>query len=152
MLVPILMYFKVLPSDRNIPLAIVILSILCTPLCLWCSGLYFMQIFNKEPVLVINEQGINEQMNFKNSVGLICWEDIDSIKLIHNVDSTYYICIWLKDVTKYIKNEKRLKTLNRGLNKKFGHVYISSMYFNNQFKEVINLINQYNSHNGIIEL
>jgi len=70
--------------DSDIPLFVVILCMLCAPICAWCFFWYFKQIFNRNPILIINEFGIQQRVTSYH-VDTIKWEDIQKINIIHKV-------------------------------------------------------------------
>lgn len=144
MILPIVFYFAdfdFITSD--IPLVVVIIAIIVLPVLIWTTIYYFKQIFNNKPVLIVNENGIEEGMS-TYSTGLIKWEDIEDVTIIPYMDNTYFIGILLKRPEKYIKNEKLLNRLNKQKStKKWGHVRLSSIYFKKEFKDVVNLISYY---------
>lgn len=144
LILPSIIYFTDISwITSDIPLFFVIISILCAPVCAFCTVEYFKQIFNKKPVLIVNEIGIHEEMSY-NSVGMIKWEDIKNINIIPFTDKTYLICIFLKIPEKYIKSQKLLNKLNRqSATNKWGHISFSSLYFKKEFKEVIEIMQYY---------
>lgn len=148
---PIIIHFTDIPRiTSDVPLFIIILSGLCAPVCAFCTIGYFKEIFNEKPVLIVNEIGINGEMSY-NSVGMIKWEDIQNINIIPYMGKTYFICIFLKTPEKYIENQKLLNKLNRqSTTNKWGHISFSSLYFNKEFKEVIEIMQYYFAqHNKI---
>ena len=144
MILPIVFYFgdfDFITSD--IPLVTVIVAIVILPVLILTTIYYFKQLFNNKPVLIVNEIGIEEGMS-TYSTGLIKWEDIEGVTIIPYMDNTYFIGILLKRPEKYIKNEKLLNRLNKQKStKKWGHVHLSSIYFEKEFKDVVNLISYY---------
>lgn len=153
MILPILFYFvdfEFITSE--VPLIAVIGSIIALPILISCTGHYFKQIFNNNPVLIINEQGIDERMSF-NYVGIIKWDDIENITVVPYMDNTYFIGIILKSPEKYIKNEKLLNRLNKQKGtKKWGHISFSSFYFKKEFESVIALMMYYYKLHTVNEL
>lgn len=134
----------------NVPLLLVILSLICAPICAYCFIHYLKEIFNNNPALIINQNGIHEQLS-KFSVGMIKWDDIENINIVPYMDNTYFICILLKNPAKYIENQKRLDKLSkRKSTQKWGHIYFSTLYFKKEFKSVIELIRYYMKENNII--
>ena len=144
MLLPIVAYFAdfdFITSD--IPLLAVVLCMIVLPILIWCTGYYFKQIFNNNPVLIVNEKGIDEKMSIHN-VGLIKWEDIENIIVRPYMGNTYFLGILLKRPEKYIQNEKLLNKLNkRKSTPKWGHISFSSIYFKKEFKIIIELMMYY---------
>lgn len=153
MLLPAIIYFfdfEWITSDMS--LLVVIIGLLCTPVCVFCFIWYFRQIFNNNPILIINEKGIYEQMS-RNFVGLIKWDDIANITIIPYMDKTYFIGISFKEPSKYIKNQSLLNKINRQrTTKKWGHINFSSLYFKKEFERVLTLMKYYfNKYNGEID-
>lgn len=144
LILPIIDYFADISwITSDIPLYVVIIFILFAPIFAFCTVHYFKQIFNKKPVLIVNEIGINEGMSY-NSVGMIRWEDIQKINIIPYMDKIYHICIMLKIPEKYIKNQKLLNKLNRrSKTNNWGHIMFSTLYFKKEFKEVIEIMRYY---------
>lgn len=130
MILPIVFYFgdfDFITSD--IPLVAIIIAIIVLPVLIWTTIYYFKQIFNNKPVLIVNENGIEEGIS-TYSTGLIKWEDIEDVTIIPYMNNTYFIGILLKRPEKYIKNEKLLNRLNKQKSTKNGdtcvyHLYIS---------------------------
>ena len=137
-------YFFDIPAiTTNIPLVAIIFVVLTLPIFIWCGVDYFKQIFNENPVLIVNENGIHEQMN-KYSVGVIKWVDIEDIKIIPYIDNTYWIGIVLKQPEKYITSQKLLDKLSRQkTTARWGHITFSSLYFKKEIKEVAKLMQYY---------
>ena len=142
-------YFTEIPGTTlDVPLLYVVLGLACAPLCAFCFVLYLMQIFNREPVLTIDENGIHEQMNIR-SVGRIRWEDIEDINIVPYKDHTYFICLFLKNPEKYIKNPKALPRMERKASTQtWGHVKFSSLYFKKEFPDVVETIDYYLKKNS----
>ena len=125
------------------PLVMVILSLVFAPVFILCGVAYTRQIFNSDPILIVNRYGICEQMS-RNSVGLIRWEDIEKVNIIPYMDNTHWVCIILKRPEKYITDPKLLNRLNRQKGTaKWGHVTFSSLYFKRRIKEVAAVIQYY---------
>ena len=143
---PIILYFADLSFiTSEVPLYVAVIGIVCAPICGLCTIAYFKEIFNEKPVLIINECGLQEEINY-NSVGLIKWEDIKAINIIPYADNTYFICILLKDPAKYIKNTKLLNKLNKQKSTiKWGHIRFSSLYFKKEFNNIIEIMKYYYS-------
>lgn len=137
-------YFFDIPAiTANMPLIAVIFVVLFLPIFILCGVVYFKQIFNENPVLIVNENGIHEQMS-RNSVGLIKWVDIEDIKIIPYMDNTYWIGIVLKQPEMYITNQKLLARLSKQKGTaKWGHITFTSLYFKKEIKEVAKLMQYY---------
>ena len=144
MVLPMLLFFYDFSwTTSEVPLWAAILCMVCAPLCFFCSIYYFKQLFNSDPILVVNSIGIHERMS-GNSVGLIKWEHIENINIIPQAEKVYFICIVLKQPEIYIDNVKLLAKLNKQKGtKKWGHIRFSSLYFKKEFPEVINTIKYY---------
>lgn len=143
LILPIIIYFVDIPwLTADTPLFFVIMCILVAPICAFCTVGYFKQIYNKKPVLIVNEIGIQEGMSY-NSVGMIRWEDIKKINIIPYMGNTHFICIILKSPEKYIKNQKLLQRLNRRSTNTWGHISFSSIYFKKEIKEVAEIMKYY---------
>lgn len=141
-LVVILLHFIELDFvkvTKKLPLFVIIMFIIIEPFLLFSFGFYFKQIFNNKPVLIVNDIGIDVQMSF-NPVGLIKWNDINNVLSIPYLDNTYYICIFLSNPHKYIKNKKTLNSKNTD---KWGHIRFTSLYFKKEYKDVMDLISYY---------
>lgn len=141
---PIILYFFDFSKiTLDIPLIIVILSIICEPIIIFSSIFYFKQIFNDKPVLIVNEYGIHDQIS-RNSLGMIKWHDIENINIIPYMSNVYYINIILKEPEKYITDQRKLnKYKKRKATKTWGHINFTSLYFKKEFKEVIDLMKYY---------
>ena len=125
------------------PVFLIIMSLVILPVIIFCLVDYFKQIFNNEPVLIINEQGIHERMN-KHSVGLIKWEDIKNITIIPYMGGIYWIGIILRQPEIYITNPKLLKKLQKQKSvNKWGHIGITSIYFEKEIKDVVEIMKYY---------
>lgn len=117
-------YFLEIPGvDNPPPLPLAILFILCAIIMLAASVLAFRQAFKTTPLLVINAYGIQENINYRNTVGLIRWEDIADIDIVPAIRDTYFYCIHLKRPEKYIKNPRLLAKIKNATKKPpFGHI------------------------------
>jgi hypothetical protein len=136
-------FFDVPWMTSKPPLVAVVLTLLITPVLFFCGIGYVKQIFNENPILIINERGIHEQMS-RNSVGLIKWEDIEKVNVIPYMDNTHWVCIILKRPEKYITDQKRLSKLSRQKGTaQWGHVTFSSLYFKKKINEVAAVIQYY---------
>lgn len=131
-----LYYDKPVWLTSEIPLVLVIIAYITLPLLLLAFIFYFGSIFNHEPVLIINENGIKEQMRCR-SVGMIKWTDIERIFFQPYMDKTYLIHIYLMNPEDYLK--KKTRVLSKRLNQ--GHVIISTMYFKKDHQKVMDIIN-----------
>ena len=137
---PILDFYFI---DSDIPLFVVILCMLFAPICAWCFFWYLKQIFNQNPILIINEFGIQQRVTSYH-VDTIKWEDIQKINIIPYMNNTCFICIILKNPEKYITNERLLNKLNRQRSTKYwGHVRIHSMYFKKELNSVLDIMKYY---------
>ncbi len=82
-------YFLEIPGVENPPpLPLAILFILCAIIMLAASVLAFRQAFQTTPLLVINAYGIQENINYRNTVGLMRWEDIADIDIVPAIRDT----------------------------------------------------------------
>ena len=107
------------------------------------DGVKWKNLFDKTPILVINDDGLHERMRIRK-IGLIKWEDIEKIKIKKDVLDNDFICIYFKEPEKYINNEKELKRIRlKGSNCNYGHVFFTSLYFKKQLKDVIESIQYY---------
>ena len=125
----------------------VILLLLCSifamPVIILVLVIYLKNLFDKTPILVINDDGLHERMRIRK-IGLIKWEDIEKIKIKKDVLDNDFICIYFKEPEKYINNEKELKRIRlKGSNCNYGHVFFTSLYFKKQLKDVIESIQYY---------
>ena len=128
----------------EIPFFLVVIAYLIMPILLFAFIFYFRSIFNHEPVLIVNENGIHEQVRYR-SVGMIKWIDIEKISVQPYMDKTYLIHIYLINPDDYLIKKSRFsfKRLN------YGHVIISSLYFKNDFEKVIEIINYHFKMNQV---
>jgi len=139
-----LYYFKPVWLTSDIPFFLVVIAYLIMPILLFAFIFYFRSIFNHEPVLIVNENGIHEQVRYR-SVGMIKWIDIEKISVQPYMDKTYLIHIYLINPDDYLIKKSRFsfKRLN------YGHVIISSLYFKNDFEKVIEIINYHFKMNQV---
>lgn len=128
----------------DIPFFLVVIAYLIMPILLFAFIFYFRSIFNHEPVLIVNENGIQEQVRYR-SVGMIKWIDIKKISVQPYMDKTYLIHIYLINPDDYLIKKSRFsfKRLN------YGHVIISSLYFKKDFEKVIEIINYHFKMNQV---
>ncbi len=131
-----LYYCKPAWLTSEIPFFLVVIAYIIMPILLFAFIFYFRSIFNHEPVLIVNENGIHEQVRYR-SVGMIKWIDIERISVQPYMDKTYLIHIYLINPDNYLIKKSRFsfKKLN------YGHVIISSLYFKKDFLKVIDIIN-----------
>lgn len=143
-IIPIGLYFFEFKNiSADVPLFIVILSIIIEPILIFTFIFYFKQIFNNKPVLIVNDKGIEPNLTYK-PVGMIKWSDIIDFKTFGYMNDVDYITILLKDPKKYIKDEKRLKKVaNYKYSSKWGHIQFTSMYFKKEFGNVVELMIYY---------
>ena len=145
---PIVIYFELIPgieasNEDGMSLFVVILCTILIPILVLCAIYYFKQIFNNKPVLIVNQNGITEYMSAR-SVGFIKWEDIENINVFPYLDNTFYIYIYLKRPEKYINNDKILRNLNnRKSTQKWGHIFLTSIYFKKEFSVVSETMKYY---------
>lgn len=139
-----LYYFKPLWVTSEIPIVLVVLAYIIIPILLFAFIFCFRSIFNHEPVLIVNENGIHEQVRYR-SLGLIKWIDIERISVQPYMDKTYLIHIYLINPDDYLIKKSRFsfKRLN------YGHVIISSLYFKKDFQKVIEIINHHYKINQV---
>ena len=111
MILPIVFYFgdfDFITSD--IPLVAVIIAIVILPVLIWTTIYYFKQIFNNKPVLIVNENGIEEGMS-TYCTGLIKWEDIDFKKRTLSVNKSAYKETGKPQALKDPKSENGFRTV-----------------------------------------
>jgi len=139
-----LYYLKPVWLTSEIPLVLVVIAYIIMPILLFTFIFYFRSIFNHEPVLIVNENGIHEQVRYR-SLGMIKWIDIERISVQPYMDKTYLIHIYLINPDNYLIKKSRfsLKRLN------YGHVIISSLYFKKDFLNVIDIINYHFEKNQL---
>ncbi len=121
-----------------------VLSILLFPIVTWCMIYYLKNIFDKNPILNINEKGLTDRSNVNNFLGTIKWYDIERTHLVPYMNGLYFICIHLKKPEKYFKKKGLFSKMT--IKKKkgaYGHLNISSMYFKNEVSQVYELICYY---------
>lgn len=139
------LYFMEIPGikvEMEMPLLLAVLVALCAPCCAFCTIFYWKQIFNTEPVLIVNAVGVQENMSSK-SVGMVQWTDIQKINVIPYFDGVM-IGVVLKRPEKYIDDPKRLNILKKQKSTaKWGHISISSIYFQKEWKQVVALMKYY---------
>ena len=143
-------YFFDIPwLKTTMPFVAVLCMIVIAPFMTWCGIGYVKQIFNENPVLIVNENGLYEQMS-RNSVGMIEWDDIQDINVVPHMNNTHWICIILKEPEKYIKDPKMLDRLNKQRKTAmWGHVIFSSLYFKRDIKKVTAVMKYYfDMHNA----
>jgi hypothetical protein len=134
-------------GTTKMPVFLVYLSFPCLAVCLFCLFGYAKQLFNKEPVLVINEHGILQNWG-KYQTGVMEWDDIEWVGLMPYMRSNQ-ICIKLRNPEKYIKNPKKLARLNKPNSvNKYGHVMIPTLYFERQVFVVMENIRYYLNKHG----
>ena len=118
-------------------------SIFVMPIIIFAMIFYVRNLFDKTPILVINDEGIHERLRI-SKLGLIKWIDIEKIKVKKDVFDNDFICIYFKEPEKYINNEKELKRIRlKGLDCNNGHVYFTSIYFKDKVNDVIESIQYY---------
>lgn len=127
-------------SNKNSLIVFKVLVCLCIPFLILSLITYLKNLLSKEPVLVINEQGITDNTNLFNKIGPILWEDILFIKVVPYMNNLVYICLKLKEPAKYVKHKPLSKFNNL---KSFLDVNIYSMYFKGKEQLVIDMINMY---------
>lgn len=139
-----LYYVKPVWLTSEIPFFLVVLAYLIMPILLFAFIYYFRSIFNHKPVLIINENGIHEQMRYR-SLGMIKWTDIDKISVQPYMDKTYLIHIYLINPDVYLKKKPifKFKRFN------YGHVIISTLYFKKDFQKVMEIINYHFEMNHV---
>ena len=116
-----------------------VLSYILLPLLVIISFKSFKDIFNNEPLLIINENGIKDNTQTSNTLDLIPWEEIIDMCIVPYLDNCMYICLKLKNPSKYII-EKPLGKFNRL--KGFLDVNIYTYQFKHKQNEVANLISE----------
>lgn len=128
----------------EIPFFLVVIAYLIMPILLIAFIYYFRSIFNHKPVLIINENGIHEQMRYR-SLGMIKWTDIEKISVQPYMDKTYLIHIYLINPDVYLKKKPifKFKRFN------YGHVIISTLYFKKDFQKVMEIINYHFEMNHV---
>ncbi len=128
----------------EIPFFLVVIAYMIMPILLFAFIYYFNSIFNHKPVLIVNENGIHEQMRY-HSLGMIKWTDIEKISVQPYMDKTYLIHIYLINPGDYIKKKPifKFKRFN------YGHVIISTLYFKKDFEKVMETINYHFEKNQV---
>jgi hypothetical protein len=139
-----LYYGKPVWLTSGIPFFLVVIAYLIMPILLFAFIFYFRSIFNHKPVLIVNENGIHEQMRYR-SLGMIMWTDIEKISVQPYMDKTYLIHIYLINPDVYLKKKPlfKFKRFN------YGHVIISTLYFKKDFQEVMQIINYHFEKNQV---
>lgn len=117
------------------PFFLVVIAIITFPISFFAIIFYIKSIFNKKPVLIVDEKGIYDQMTSR-SLGLIKWDAIDHISVQPYMDKTYLIHIYLANPKDYFSKKHFFHFMRR----KYGHIIISSLYFNKDFKRVMDII------------
>ena len=146
--VPCIYFFEISWITSKPPLIAVICSLVFLPVFIFCAIIFIKQIFNDEPILVINELGIKEEMSAIHA-GLIKWEDIELVSVSPYLDNTYWIHIYLKNPSEYIKNARTLEKLEKqAKHHNAGHICFTSFYFKKEIYEVSALIEYYIEHNN----
>jgi hypothetical protein len=126
-------YAKPVWFTSKVPLILVILSWIAIPILVYVFLYYFKNIFNNKPILIVNENGINDQSR-SHSIGMIQWRDIEDIKIQPYMDKHFFIHIFLINPDDYIQKKPLFRS------KKQGHVVIPSIYFKKDFQKVIDII------------
>ena len=140
-----LYYGKPVWLTSGIPFFLVVIAYLIMPILLFAFIFYFRSIFNHKPVLIVNENGIHEQIRYR-SLGMIKWTDINKISVQPYMDKTYLIHIYLMNPDVYLLKKPFLKF--RRLN--YGHVIISTLYFKKDFQKVMEIINYHFEKNQVL--
>ena len=118
-----------------------VVSIVILPFLLLTAIYYFTELFNKAPVLVINERGFLGNTG-RYCVGLVPWSDIKNITVIS--DNMVYISVHLKNPGKYFEDERHLKRIKRRWpGKAFGQINVHSVYFKKEVPQVLDLLMYY---------
>lgn len=107
-------------------------AIIIFPIMVLGTIIAIKDIWNKNPYLIIREDGLIQNMA-KYQSGLIRWEDIEDIKISPIVDGTCAIRIFLKNPEKYISNPKMLDRLKKRRAKNPGENEITIL--TNEFKD-----------------
>ena len=80
---------------------------------------------------------------------LVKWEDIELVSVSPYLDNTYWIHIYLKNPSEYIKNARTLEKLEKqAKHHNAGHICFTSLYFKKEINEVSALIEYYIEHNN----
>lgn len=128
----------------EIPFFLVVIAYLIMPILLFAFIYYFRSIFNHKPVLIVNENGIHEQMRY-HSLGMIKWTDIEKISVQPYMDKTYLIHVYLMNPDVYLQKKPFFKF--RRFN--YGHVIISTLSFKKDFQKVMEIINYHFEKNQV---
>lgn len=131
-----LYYVRPVWLTSEIPFFLVVIAYLIMPILLFAFIYYFKSIFNHKPVLIVNENGIHEQMRYR-SLGMIIWTDINKILVQPYMDKTYLIHIYLINPEVYLKKKSMFKFKRFN----YGHVIVSTLYFKKDFEKVMEIIN-----------
>ena len=74
------------------------------------------QLSNREPVVTIDSQGIR---SMRLGTDMLSWSDIDSAS-IGKVQSTRFLCLWLKDEDRYLQSLSAPKAMLARSNRALG--------------------------------
>lgn len=144
----ILILFIIIPIDKivdNQAKAIFlkvfkVITVLMMPIIFLALISHIKYLFSNEPILIINEEGITDRTNSNKKIGPIIWDDILYMKVVPYMNNVVYICLKLKDPSKYVNPNlfNRINKLKSTLD-----VNIYSLYFKGKEQIVIDLINKY---------
>ncbi|MGM1047975.1 MAG: STM3941 family protein [Bacillota bacterium] len=110
-----LIYFGM--TEENSSIVMVIIGVICAVFFGLCLFYFASRIVNKEPSLIINDEGITDQSSYIQA-GVIKWEDIKNIEL-YSMMNQRMIGIKLYHPEKFMLQQTGLKKLlmraNQGL-------------------------------------
>lgn len=137
-------YFIEIPFiTSSAPLIAVIVSLIFIPVFIFCGIIYCKQAANENPILIINDEGLYQDIN-PNFSHLIKWEDIREVKLRADFSNALWIDVFLIETEKHIVNE-RLKYKIQSDRKKLNNLNmtLTAIYFKKELDSVVHLMLYY---------